>query len=149
MTASIGSAGKVTARPWSCGVFGVAFAKVMALSACTSGQPSSSAAAAGSQAVISLPGMSCAWPAELSAQTDNTGFPDAAAEYFGQPIVASPGARVVLSGRFPDARYVSVDVYTPVGAGTSLPDYQIAPEPGSVNPWRREAAPSGKGGGWK
>ncbi len=88
--------------------------------------------------------MSCAWPDVLSAQTDNTGFPDAAAEYFGQPIVASPGTRIVLSGRFPDARYASIDVYTPGGVGTSLPDYRIVPQPGSVNPWQREAAPGGR-----
>jgi hypothetical protein len=88
--------------------------------------------------------MSCAWPDVLSAQTDNTGFPDAAAEYFGQPIVASPGTRIVLSGRFPDARYVSVEVYTPAGVGAALPDYRIAPHPGSLNPWRQQAAPGGR-----
>jgi len=58
--------------------------------------------------------------------------------------VASPGTRIVLSGRFPDARFASVNVYTPGGVGTSLPDYRIAPERGSVNPWQREAAPGGR-----
>jgi hypothetical protein len=58
--------------------------------------------------------------------------------------VASPGTRIVLSGRFPDARYVSVEVYTPAGAGASLPDYRIAPRPGSVNPWQHRAAPGGR-----
>jgi hypothetical protein len=88
--------------------------------------------------------MPCAWPDVLSAQTDNEAFPDAAAEYFGQPIVAPPGTRIVLSGRFPDARYASVEVYTPAGVGASLPDYRIAPQPGSVNPWRQRAAPGGR-----
>jgi hypothetical protein len=88
--------------------------------------------------------MSCAWPTVLSAQTDNALFPDPAEAIFGQPIVASPGTRIVLSGRFPDARYVSVQVYTPDGAGSSLPDYRIAPQPGSVNPWQRRAAPGGR-----
>jgi hypothetical protein len=87
--------------------------------------------------------MSCAWPDVLSAQTDNTAFPDAAAEYFGQPIVAPAGTRIVVSGRFPDARYASLEVYTPAGAGVSLPDYRIAPQPGSVNPWQQRAAPGG------
>jgi hypothetical protein len=58
--------------------------------------------------------------------------------------VASPGTRIVLSGRFPDARYVSVQVYTPSGVGTSLPDYRIAPQPGSLNPWQQQAAPGGR-----
>lgn len=156
MLASIRSLGTAMARPWSClgrgrrrpglvaGVFGVAAAAAMAVSACTSAQPSSSAAAVGSRAVLSLPGMSCAWPTELSAQTDNIAFPDAAAVYWVQPIVGSPGTRIVLSGSFPDARYTSVDVYTPGGVGTALPDYRIAPQPGSVNPWQRQAAPGGR-----
>ncbi len=155
MLAGIGSLGKALARPWSCrgrgqrrpgqvtGVFGAAVALAIALSACTSAQPSGSAAAEGSQPV-SAPGTSCAWPTELSAQANNTAFPDAAAAYWVQPIVASAGTRIVLSGRFPDARYASVDVYTPGGVGASLPDYRIAPQPGSVNPWQREAAPGGR-----
>ena len=155
MMASIGSAGKAMARPWSCpgrgrrrpgqvaGVIGMAVGVAMALAACTSAQPSSTVPAGGSRTVI-LPGMSCAWPDVLSAQTDNTAFPDAAAEYFGQPIVASPSTRIVLSGRFPDARYVSVQVYTPAGAGASLPDYRIASQPGSLNPWQQQAAPGGR-----
>jgi hypothetical protein len=88
--------------------------------------------------------MSCAWPWELSAQADNTAFPDAAEEYFWQPIVASAGTRIVLSGLFPDARYASIQVYTPSGVGASLPDYRIAPQPGSLNPWQQQAAPGGR-----
>jgi hypothetical protein len=88
--------------------------------------------------------MSCAWPDRLSAQTDNTAFPDAAEAYFWQPIVASAGTRIVLSGRFPDARYASVQVYTPSGVGSSLPDYRIAAQPGSRNPWQQQAAPGGR-----
>jgi hypothetical protein len=155
MLASIGSPGKALARPWSCrgrgqrrpgqvtGVFGAAVALAIALSACTSAQPSGSAAAKGSQPV-STPGMSCAWPTVLSAQANNTAFPDAAAAYWVQQIVASADTRIVLSGRFPDARYASVEVYTPGGVGASLPDYRIGPQPGSVNPWQREAEPGGR-----
>jgi hypothetical protein len=155
MLASIGSAGKAMVRPWSCrgrgrrwlgrvaGVTGATVALAVALPACTSAQPSGSAAPGGSQPV-SAPGMSCAWPTGLSAQANNTAFPDAAAVYWVQPIVASTGTRIVLSGRFPDARYASVDVYTPGGVGTSLPDYRIVPHPGSVNPWQRQSAPGGR-----
>jgi hypothetical protein len=35
-------------------------------------------------------------------------------------------------------------VYTPAGVGASLPDYRIAPQPGSLNPWRQQAAPGGR-----
>lgn len=148
MLVSTGSFGKVRARPWSCrgqvaGVTGIAAGLAVALAACTSAQPSSPAAAGGSQPAV-LPGMSCAWPDKLSAQADNTAFPDAAETYFWQPIVASAGTRIVLSGRFPDARYASVQVYTPGGVGSSLPDYRIAPQPGSLNPWQQHAAPGGR-----
>jgi hypothetical protein len=88
--------------------------------------------------------MPCAWPDRLSAQTDNMAFPDAAEVYFLQEIVASAGTRIVVSGRFPDARYASVQVYTPGGVGSSLPDYRIAPQPGSRNPWQQRAAPGGR-----
>jgi hypothetical protein len=157
MMVSIGSVGTSMARRWAgcgrgggrcrpgrvAGVITVAVGLAMGLAACTSARPASSAAAAGSQTVI-LPGMPCAWPTVLSAQTDNIAFPDAAEEDFGQPIVASPGARIVLSGRFPDARYIAVDVYTPGGAGASLTDYRIVPQPGSANPWQHQAAPGGR-----
>jgi hypothetical protein len=151
----IGSAGKAVARPWSCrgrgrhrpgrvaGLIGVAAGVAVALTACTPARPSSTAAAGGSQPAAPS-GMSCAWPTELSAQTNNKAFPDAAEAYLLQPIVASAGSRIVLSGRFPDARYVSVQVYTPGGVGSSLPDYRIAPQPGSVNPWQQRAEPGGR-----
>ena len=63
-------------------------------------------------------------------------------KYFGGPIVASAGTRIVLSGRFPDARYASVQVYTPGGAGASLPDYRIAPPPGSRIPGSSRPRPA-------
>jgi hypothetical protein len=88
--------------------------------------------------------MSCAWPSEFNVQADNAAMPDAAAGYWVQPIVASAGTRIVLSGRFPDARYASLSVYAPTGVGASLPDYRIAPQPGSLNPWQREAASGGR-----
>jgi hypothetical protein len=88
--------------------------------------------------------MSCAWPVELSAAKDNTAFPDSAGVYWGQPIVASAGTKIAVAGRFPDARYASLEVYTTAGVGSSLPDYKIAPLPGSVNPWQHQTAPGGR-----
>jgi hypothetical protein len=76
---------------------------------------------------------------------------DTAARYWIQPIVASRDTRIVISGRYPDARYASLSVYLPDGrsftsngVGSSLPDYRIAPQSGSVNPWQRRAAPGGR-----
>ncbi len=73
------------------------------------------------------------------------------ARYWDQPIVTGASTRITVSGTYPDARYFTLSVYTPYGApvtrdglGTSLTDYQIAPEPGSVNPWRHRASPGGR-----
>jgi len=160
MLVRIGSFAKATARRQRhghgrrkpgrvVGVTGVAVGLTVALAACTSTQSSSSAAAGGSHQP-SLLGMPCAWPTAMSATEDNgdsaanTAFPDSAEQSLVTPIVATAGTRIVLSGRFPAARYASVQVYTPSGASTALDDYRIAPQSGSVNPWEHQAAPGGR-----
>ncbi len=73
------------------------------------------------------------------------------AHYWAQPIVSGASTRMTVSGTYPDARYFTLSVYTPYGApvtrdglGSSLTDYQIAPESGSVNPWRHRASAGGR-----
>jgi hypothetical protein len=65
--------------------------------------------------------------------------------------VASKDERIIVSGRFPDARYASLAVYAPDGStftshgvGSSLADYQIAARSGSRNPWQHRAGPGGR-----
>lgn len=77
----------------------VGLATALALAA-TLTQPSGTTPAGGGRSAI-VPRMSCVWPDVLSAQPDNTAFPDAAVEHFCQPIVAPAGSRIVVSGRFP------------------------------------------------
>jgi hypothetical protein len=92
----------------------------------------------------------CAWPIEDSYLTANSGLPDTAAWYWGQSFTIHPGTQVIVSGVYPDARYASFTVYssselpfTTNGVVSTLADFQIAPDPGSANPWRRVAAPGG------
>jgi hypothetical protein len=87
----------------------------------------------------------------ISVKTSNTVVPDSAESYWVQPIVAATVNRIVSSGTYPDARYASLSVYTPHGSpfvtdgiSSSLPDYRIAPEHGSTNPWQAHAAPGGR-----
>jgi hypothetical protein len=94
--------------------------------------------------------LSCAWPSSAGVQSHNLLFSDSAAGYWLQPIVATATTTIHVSGRYPDARYFSLNVYTPNGdtvtgngAGSSLPDYQIAADPGSVNPWQRAGTAGG------
>ena len=92
----------------------------------------------------------CTWPEEVDAYVSNTVIPDTADVVWIDSFTVAPGLRIVLSGTFPDARYASFQVYDRVGApfardgvGSTLTDYQIAPDPGSVNPWQQQAAPGG------
>jgi hypothetical protein len=97
---------------------------------------------------------SCAWYLATVAD-DNTGAPDSAAAYWFTPFTAQAGLSLVLSGRYPDARYTSLEVTAPNGGlfsvdgvSSQITDYRIAPDPGSVNPWQRHAGwPGGRGRG--
>ena len=81
------------------------------------------------------PGMSCAWPIAAKREDgQHRASLTRQRQYWLQPIVASAGTRIVVSGRFPDARYASFSVYKPNGnpvtgngVSSSLPDYRIAP----------------------
>ena len=95
-------------------------------------------------------GQACAWAYGLTAYSANLGLPDTAAAYWVEPFEITPGLQITVSGTFPDARYASLQVYTGTGSpftsngvNSSLSDYQIAPDQGSVNPWQQRAAPGG------
>src|ERR1035441_7239133 len=123
-----------------------AAALVLGAAACSSGSPAGSPApASGTPAPAAG---SCAWPTLISAQIYNNVVPDAAASVWVQPIVVHKNLRIVISGRYPDARYASFSVYTSGGssftsngAGSSLPDYRIAPDRGRVHPRQHVATP--------
>ena len=115
---------------------------VVTLAACSSAAPEPTGASTSN---------GCAWPWTVGAQNYNVSMPDSnAADYF-QPIVASQATSITISGTYPDARYFSLSVYTPygtpvsvTGVSSSLSDYRIAPDHGSVNPWQHRAAPCGR-----
>ncbi len=126
-----------------------ALALVAACAPATTASPGASSSAA-----VPASGLAgaqqCAWPEEVDAYAANTVIPDTADLVWIDSFSVAPGLRIVLSGTFPDARYASLQVYDRVGApftrngvGSTLTDYQIAPDPGSVNPWQRQAAPGG------
>jgi hypothetical protein len=82
--------------------------------------------------------------------TSNVLGPDSNAGYWLEPFVDQSNLRIIVSGRFPDARYASFTVYdsathafTRNGVYSALADYQIAPDAGSVNPWQKQASPGG------
>ncbi|HEX3784759.1 MAG TPA: hypothetical protein VHX38_34290 [Pseudonocardiaceae bacterium] len=94
--------------------------------------------------------LSCAWPSLFSLQTTNIIMLDSTEAAWLQPIVAPTRTTLHLSGRYPDARYFSLSVYTPSGdsftsngVDSSLPDYRIAANTGSVNPWQTTSTAGG------
>ncbi len=109
--------------------------------ACSSARP---------RAGAPLAAPSCAWPLEATAANDNRGTPDNAAAYWITPVPVQPRLRVTLSGRYPDSRYFSLQVYKPGGGQfttngvrSALTDYQIEPDPPTVNPWQHPADQAG------
>ncbi|WDZ83615.1 hypothetical protein [Micromonospora cathayae] len=93
----------------------------------------------------------CAWSAKYGVNGLNAYWPDTAATYWSTIYPVTGDLEVTISGVFPDARYASFNVYdekpaqfTRNGVASSLPDYLIVPDPGSVNPWRTPGTSGGR-----
>jgi hypothetical protein len=80
----------------------------------------------------------CFWQYGAFGVNDfNIAYPDAGATYWAAGFRRPPGSKLVLSGRYPHARYMALQTYDILGRGVdALADYQIDPERGSVNPFR-------------
>ncbi|HUE28631.1 MAG TPA: hypothetical protein VMP89_17790 [Solirubrobacteraceae bacterium] len=84
-----------------------------------------------------LPSAGCSWFGETDQRDVNIGAPDLDAFYWLSPLTPSLGARDVITGSYPHARYFSFHVYDNQGnALGSIYDQQIAPDRGSANPFR-------------
>jgi hypothetical protein len=97
------------------------------------------------EATISEPTVpGCSWPAEGNAEVFNVAFPDQSATYWLAALPAAANVlRVRIEGEYPYARYFSFHVYNATEEPVDhLPDFQINPEPGSRNPFRRERSTS-------
>jgi hypothetical protein len=88
----------------------------------------------------------CAWPIELSPEgSGNMLGPDTLSRYWVMPL--QQGQTMTIKGAYPDARYFSFVAYNTsddkmpvkVPAPGALYDAQIAPDPGSVNPFVQPA----------
>jgi hypothetical protein len=83
------------------------------------------------------------WIGPTTATSNNFNYPDAFATYWGTSWgdgALPAGAKIVLRGRFPHARYMSFNTYnfgrTSPGPNDSLYDAQIDPDPGATNGFR-------------
>jgi hypothetical protein len=95
--------------------------------------------------LVALPGSAAAQGADttwqfaltrLDSTTTNVLAVDTNAVYWGGTYATLPGTRIRIKGQYPHSRYISWNVYDaaarPIDA---LSDYELAPEPGSSNPF--------------
>lgn len=87
----------------------------------------------------------CSWPVESTPTSANVLYPDSNSTYWTTPYRVKPGMRIYLTGRYPTARYFSIQAYdndaqpySVGGVASSLTDYQITPSIGR-NPWSAAA----------
>src|SRR5580765_8154780 len=72
----------------------------------------------------------------FDADTVNVLFPDSSAQYWTASYRAVPGTHIRIDGIYPYARYTSWNVYDPLlRPFTHKADLDIAPDPGSANPF--------------
>src|SRR3954470_337332 len=72
----------------------------------------------------------------FDADTVNVLFPDSSAQYWTASYRAIPGTHIRIDGIYPYARYTSWNVYDPLlRPFTHKADLDIAPDPGSANPF--------------
>ena len=105
---------------------------------------------AGASAAASSPFPHCSWWTKTTPETLNVAFPDAAATYWTTPFYAEAGTEIEIEGQYPNARYMSFNVYDENGGSfeangvsSGIADYQIEPQAGSVNPFQRLGRPGG------
>ena len=90
-------------------------------------------------APTSLPlGVGCGWEVVSDADATNVLYPDEAAMYWLAVIPNIPGARLRVSGQYPDARYFSFNAYDPILRPVdAIADFQIAPDVAGHNPYAK------------
>jgi hypothetical protein len=121
-------------------------ALVAALAAATAVGPSG--ASAGSRPE---PDHGCFWSSAINVKTANIAFPNGAiTNYWYDKFTLPAGARVILRGRYPHARYMSLTSYYSDASRTGVAsdgihDAEIRPDPGSRNPFRPGALRAGDG----
>ncbi len=93
------------------------------------------------------PGPACAWQIMSNRDDLNVAFPDVNATYWVLPYALGPGDSISLAGRYPSARYFSLNTYgTDFNTVDTLRDNQIRPTSG-VNPFAIAGATTG--GSWQ
>lgn len=103
----------------------------------------------------------CAFPFIVDTDDVNLAYPDPNATYWAMPLALASGESMQVQGTYPSARFMAVTLYDLTGDTIAqLSDLDIAPDPGSSNPfavapplpeagrrWTIEILPSGAASG--
>lgn len=76
----------------------------------------------------------CAWGFVMDP-ANNVIWPETNAMFWATPYVLFPGSELVVTGSFPESRYMSIKTYGFTTVVDSLNDQQIRPDEGSENPF--------------
>jgi hypothetical protein len=87
----------------------------------------------------------CFWDGPISMKRQTTrgfdgryfNFPEESATYWMSRFTLPAGSKLVLHGRYPYARYISLNAYSDAAPTDTLSDIAIEPDPGSTNPFVR------------
>lgn len=84
----------------------------------------------------------CAWPIEVDGSgPSNLAYPDPNAAYWVTPFDPGAWSKLIVRGRFPSARLMELAAFDARGTQISgLIDLHIAPDKGSLNPFRPDSA---------
>jgi len=85
----------------------------------------------------------CLWEGPISMKRPTTrgfdgryfNFPEESATYWMSRFSLPQGSRLILRGRYPHARYISLNSYSDAAPTDTLSDIAIEPNPGSTNPF--------------
>ena len=92
----------------------------------------------------------CAWPFIVDINTLNLAYPDPNATYWAMPFTLAADESLLVRGSYPSARFMAVTLYTITGDTVEqLSDLDIAPDPGSANPFAVADPPPGSGRSWQ
>ena len=116
---------------------GLLAALVVAVAGAAGGSPRADASAD--------PVATCFWEGPISMKRPTTrgfdghyfNFPEESATYWMSRFTLPAGSKLVLRGRYPHARYISLNAYSDAAPTDTLSDTAIEPDPGSTNPFVR------------
>jgi hypothetical protein len=94
---------------------------------------------------------SCMWSEAINVTSHNVGYLDSHVNYWYDKLTLPAGAKLVVHGHYPAARYFALASYASSAAGVgvltdSIKDVEIVPDQGSANPFLPDAARTGANG---